>query len=196
MNARTPTNGLIFGPSVQMGVGVAGLLGVLANRLSLGLGALVPAAQARWDIIAMLASATLLLDAVSATKPVRMQQRAPVDLLRGGDALLVEPQLLTGSGRPVITEERHLLWLIRAMLAVSEGKVSSVVVVSHGGRGLAAGGVVARRLLQACADAPPFVDEDASALVEQAMASRKMLYLPDLQVSIPVEGVTCCIADL
>ena len=152
--------------NVSLGAGVAGMLLLLVNRLTVPLET-VSDVQSRSDIISLIACSALLLNVLSEQEIVT-KERESVALVGYALTAPIVQQSLSMQAQDASK------WLINSIL--SSCPVSSVHIL-HGNQIVGAGGVVAfddEKL--------PALDLGANSIISKALTKTEEIYLPDLQV--------------
>jgi hypothetical protein len=166
---------------VSIGAGVAGLLIILFNRLFLtdfdyqqveqmanNIGT-VSDIQSRADLLGMMASCALLLNALS-EQDIATKAREKIPLM---GYTLTTPYI-----NPIIPHSTQLSWLMTSLLSVSSS-LSSVHVIDYESTLLAAYGVCHLSFQQ---QIPLTISTSTSPILRQAYDENREIYLPDLQI--------------
>lgn len=158
-------------PNFSLGVGVAGIVVLLANRLSQDL--VVSDIQSRADIIGVIASSALLLNVLS-EQDITARDRDPVSLV----GYAIKDPVVDAAMKDTFS----LKWLVNTI--ISSTPATSVAVISQA-KVVSAGGVVARGTEQL-----PSVDVDSMTILRKTIDKKEETYLPDLQASIMIAMLT------
>lgn len=161
----------ILDQNVSLGVGVAGILLLLVNRLSLSLD-IVSDAQSRADIVAVLACSALLLNVLS-DQEIETRERDKVALV--GFAISSTAPLVSAEASTSFRTAAE--WLVDAIMSCTPA--TSVHIISSTGKIEAAAGVVAstkEKLLQLQ------LTPQGCKILKEAIDKREEVYLPDIQV--------------
>lgn len=164
---KKPSNFDINSPNIGIGVGVLGILGILANRLSVSID-YISDVQSRVDLLGIIGCAAVVLNAVS-EQEIEIKERDAVPLV--GYALkdpVVEDSLDNQS-------KSILLWAIETLMNTTE--ITSVHIIDSD-RVIGRGGVIGREDNMSKST----LEIQGMPILMNAIMKSEELYLPDLQI--------------
>jgi len=140
------------------------MVSLLVNRLSL---ATVGDIQSRADIIAVVACAAVILNAINAQEIVS-RDREPVSLMGYSLNETQISKLVTGVSRPTIS------WACTALISNTQAR--SIIIVSNG-MYIAKAGIICKSCLN-----DDVMNMQIMPILRKSIVDGSELYLPDLQV--------------